>query len=59
MKQPELLKTAEAAERLNVSRDKVLELIADGTLRALKLGPKTIRVYAESLQQLIEKGGQL
>lgn len=52
----QLLKTAEAAKRLNVSRDKVLQLIDDGTLRALRLGPKTIRVYADSLEALIAKG---
>lgn len=54
MKNTELLKTNEVANRLNISRDKVLQLIEDGTLRAIRLGPKTIRVFAESVSRVLE-----
>ena len=54
MNQPALLKTAEVASRLNCSRDKVLELVDNGTLKAVKLGPRTFRVFEDSLQKLLD-----
>lgn len=52
-KNNELLKTAEVVELLNVSRDKVLQLIEDGTLRAIRLGPKTIRIFRSSVDAVM------
>lgn len=51
-----LIKTADAAELLNVGRDTVLKLIEDGKLKATKLGPKTIRIFQSSVDALIEEG---
>jgi excisionase family DNA binding protein len=38
MKEDELLPTAEVANRLGVTRQRVLELITDGRLPAIKVG---------------------
>jgi excisionase family DNA binding protein len=54
-----LLKTADVAELLNVSRDSVLKLIDDGKLRATKLGPKTFRIFKSSVDTLIAEGATL
>ena len=51
-----LIKTADAAELLNVGRDTVLKLIEEGKLKATKLGPKTIRIFQSSVNALIEEG---
>lgn len=61
MSNNQLLKTAEVAKQLNVSRDKVLQLIDEGKLRAMRLGPRTVRVFAESVDQLVAeaRGGAL
>ena len=48
-----LLKTKEVQKMLNVSRDKVLQLIDAGTLRAIKLGPRTIRIFESSVLELM------
>ena len=51
-----LLKTSEVKKMLNVSRDKVLQLCKDGTLEYTQLGPKTIRIFKESVLELIRYG---
>ncbi len=51
-----LLKTAEVAERLNVSPNKVLELLQQNALRGTRLGTKTIRIYESSVKALIDGG---
>jgi excisionase family DNA binding protein len=51
-----LLKTAEAAEALNISRDAVLQLCKAGFLKHTKLGPKTIRIFKSSVDAFIKKG---
>lgn len=51
-----LLKTSEAKKMLNVSRDKVLQLCKDGSLKYTQLGPKTIRIYKSSVVNLIREG---
>ena len=51
-----LLKTADAQEQLNVSRDTVLQLVRDGKLKATILGPKTIRIFQSSVDALIAEG---
>lgn len=52
----QLLKTADVQKRLNCGRDKVLDLIETGRLRAIWLGPKSPRIYESSLTELIENG---
>lgn len=49
-----LLKTAQVQELLNISRDKVLQMVEEGTLRAIKLGPKTIRIFESSVMELFK-----
>lgn len=51
-----LLKTSEAKELLNISRDSVLQLCRDGILKHTVIGPKTIRIFRSSVEALIEKG---
>ena len=51
-----LLKTAEVQTQLNVGRDTVLQLVRDGKLKATQLGPKTIRIFASSVDALIAEG---
>jgi len=55
---PELLKPAEVCERLSINNDTMHRLIESGKLRAVKLGPKSTRVYADSLQELLKNGAQ-
>jgi excisionase family DNA binding protein len=49
-----LLKPAEAAEAIGVSRARAYELIANGTLPSLKLG-SSVRVPVEGLRQWINQ----
>ena len=51
-----LLKTSEAKDLLNISRDRVLQLCKDGTLKHTVLGPKTIRIFKSSVDELIKNG---
>ncbi len=51
-----LLKTSEVAERLNVSPNKVLQLLQQNALRGTRLGTKTIRIYESSVNALIDAG---
>lgn len=51
-----LLKTAEVAERLNVSNNKVLQLLQQNALRGTRMGTKTIRIFESSVNALIEGG---
>ena len=47
-----LLRAGEAAELLGVSRSRVYELIAQGTIPSIKLG-STVRVPLDALRQWI------
>ena len=51
-----LLKTAEASDLLNISRDAVLQLCKGGYLEHTQLGPKTIRIFKSSVDAFIQKG---
>lgn len=51
-----LLKTSEVAERLNVSPNKVLQLLQQNALRGTRLGTKTIRIYESSVNALVAGG---
>lgn len=53
----ELMTTTEVAEQLKICRDNVLKLFEDGHLRGLRLGPRTIRIFRKSVEQLIQDGG--
>lgn len=55
-KEDKLLKTLEVAKRLNVSPNKVLQLLQQNALRGVRLGTKTIRIYESSLNALIDGG---
>lgn len=56
--QPPLL-IAEVAERLACSPRRVLQLIADGQLRAIQLGTtaRTMRIERAELEAFIARGG--
>ena len=53
----EWLTMAEFKKKLNIGKDKARQLIDDGQVKAMYLGPRTIRINAESVEQLINDGG--
>ena len=56
MNEDPLLKTAEVQALLNIGRDSVLKLVEDKKLKAVRLGPKTIRIFKSSVDALIAEG---
>ena len=50
---PALLTTRETGQALRVGREKVSELIKAGRLEAVRLGNRTIRVKASSVERLL------
>lgn len=57
MSKDKLLKPAEVAKTLNISTDKVIQMVRDGTLRGISLGPRTIRIFEGSLNELLAQPG--
>lgn len=55
---PRLLTPAEVCEQLNISLKTMHVFIRRGDLKAVKLGPRSTRVYADSVQTLIENGAK-
>ena len=53
MEQVKLLKTAEACERLNISRRTLYEMIREDRIKAVKLGPRTIRFHPEEVERVV------
>ncbi|MDF2499383.1 MAG: Helix-turn-helix domain [Anaerosporomusa subterranea] len=53
-----LMKIKEVAERLNVSRTTVYEIIHSKGFPLKKLGPKKYRVYRDKLERWIENNGR-
>jgi excisionase family DNA binding protein len=49
---PALLAPEQAALALNVSRDRLLALVRAGTIAAVRLGPRTIRVPSSEIDRL-------
>jgi excisionase family DNA binding protein len=47
-----LLRPAEAAKALSVSRSKAYQMIADGTLRSVRLGGRSVRVPVDAIHEL-------
>lgn len=45
---------AQAAERLQVSKKTIFRRIADGSIKAIRLGNKTIRIEEADLQAFID-----
>ncbi len=52
----ELLTAAEVAKRLKVTTRQVYKLVAAGKLKGTRLGGKTVRVFADSVEHMIEEG---
>lgn len=50
-----LLRPTEAAEALGVSRSKVYELIAAGTIPSVRIGGTSVRVPAEELRAWVSR----
>lgn len=48
----ECVTVAEAAQRLRVSRRTAWRMVRDGTLKTVRLGPKTVRVSESELRRL-------
>lgn len=55
MNQKELLRPDEVARRLNVSRWTVYRWIREQRLEATKIGRGSLRVFARSVDELIER----
>jgi excisionase family DNA binding protein len=47
-----LLRPAEAARALSVSRSKAYQMIKDGTLRSVRLGNRSVRVPVDAVREL-------
>jgi excisionase family DNA binding protein len=52
---PELLSVAQVCELLGISRQLVHRLIARGELAAIKVGPRTVRVFRSSLADYLNE----
>ena len=55
---PRLLTPAEVCEQLNISIKTMHVFIQRGDLKAVKLGPRSTRVYADSVDELLKNGAQ-
>lgn len=53
---PKLISVRLAARMLGVSVRTIYRYVDEGRLRATRLGPRTLRVYADSVSELIETG---
>lgn len=51
-----LLKVREVAEAAHLSERTVRRLVASGALESVRLGPRSTRVWAESLARLLSAG---
>lgn len=49
------LSVEHAAERIDVSKKTIFRRIADGSIGAIKLGPKTIRISVEELDRYMDE----
>lgn len=52
----ELLKPGEVCRRLAIGNDTLHRLIREGRLEAVQLGPKSTRVYADTVEELLNGG---
>jgi|GEM_PF-6543486 excisionase family DNA binding protein len=52
----QLLKIADAAKALAISRGQLYRLVASGALRVVKLGPQASRVPLEDVERLAREG---
>lgn len=50
----ELLRPGEAATYLNVSRWTIYRWVREGRLKATKIGSGSLRVFSESVRQLVQ-----
>jgi excisionase family DNA binding protein len=50
-----LIRTIEAADRLNVGRDEIYRLVKVGRLRSIKLGSRVLRFAESDLARLIRE----
>jgi len=51
-----LLKPSEVAEKLRVTRRQVYRLVDEGELQGIRIGKGSVRIPAESVEALIERG---
>lgn len=56
MSEETLLKITVVAEKLNCSKRKVWQLISEGHLEKVLIGPRCARIRSNSLIELISKG---
>jgi iron complex outermembrane receptor protein len=55
MSMKKLLRPDEAAELLGVSRWTIYRWVEEGRLRATKVGPRCLRVLADSVDELVQR----
>ena len=51
--QPRTLSIAKASRTYTIPRPRLYELIEDGTLRRIQLGPRSVRLYVEDIEQFL------
>lgn len=56
---PPLVPAIDAARALCISRQKVCRLVEEGELAAVRLGRAGLRIYRDSLVDLVRRGGTL
>jgi excisionase family DNA binding protein len=49
------LTVAQAAEQIQVSTKTIFRRIEDGSIRAVKLGPKTVRISVDELDRYMQE----
>ena len=57
MAQPELITIRAAAEQLKTSERSIRRYISSGLLTGVRVGPRLIRVHAESVEKLTQPVG--
>jgi len=53
---PQLLRIADAAKSLAISKGQIYRLIAAGAIRAVKVGPQATRVLLEDIEKIAQEG---
>lgn len=56
-KLPPLLPAPQVAQLLGLDRRRIYELVAQGELAALRLGPRRLRIVRDSLVSFVRAGG--
>jgi len=59
MLQQELWRVYRVAKLLDISKKRVYQMVQEGKLDAVRLGPRSMRITRSSIDQFVEKGARL